>query len=603
MSNKIAIKKDGQIIDLQTAEELDLSGEPIYYDNSPDALSVIRHSTAHLMAQAINELYTNAKFFVGPVVDEGFYYDFKVDEHIGEEDLAKIEKKMRALVEQKSDITKYYISHDEALKKFENDNCKVAVLSKIPDEQVSIYKQEGFEDLCRGPHVPNTKLLSNFKLTKVAGAYLGGDEKNEMLTRIYGIAFADQKALKAHFKMLEEAKKRDHRKLGNDLQLFKFYDEVGGGLPLWLPAGARLRTRLEAKLIEAHRRRGYEPLRGPQILRSDLWMRSGHYQNYGENMYFTEVDNMEYGIKPMNCVGHIKAYEADVRSYRDLPLKYYEFGTVHRHEQSGVLHGLLRVREFTQDDAHIFCTEEQIKEQIVEIMEFVDTIMKSLEFDYTIELSTKPEKAIGSDEFWEKATQAIRDALEYQKLEYGVDEGGGAFYGPKIDIKVTDAIGRKWQCGTIQVDLNLPERFELEYIDENNERKRPVMLHRAILGSFERFIAILTEHYAGEFPFFLSPTQVIVIPIADAHVDYAKEIKSMLLSNDIDCTIMSKNESLNKRIRTAEMQKVPVIVVIGDQEVENRQVAVRDRRAKERSTISLEEFIEASKQKLNEVNF
>lgn len=603
MSNKIAIKKDGQIYDLQTAEELGLSGEPIYYDNSPDALSVIRHSTAHLMAQAINELYTNAKFFVGPVVDEGFYYDFKVDEHIGEEDLEKIEKKMRSLVEQKSDITKYYISHDEALKKFEHDNCKVAVLSKIPDEQVSIYKQEGFEDLCRGPHVPNTKLLSNFRLTKLAGAYLGGDEKNEMLTRIYGIAFADQKALKEYFKMLEEAKKRDHRKLGNELGLFKFYEEVGGGLPLWLPAGARLRTRLEAKLIEAHRRRGYEPLRGPQILRSDLWMRSGHYQNYGENMYFTEVDNMEYGIKPMNCVGHIKAYEADVRSYRDLPLKFYEFGTVHRHEQSGVLHGLLRVREFTQDDAHIFCTEEQIKEQIVEIMGFVDSIMSTLGFEYTIELSTKPEKAIGSDEFWEKATQAIRDALEFQKLEYGVDEGGGAFYGPKIDIKVTDAIGRKWQCGTIQVDLNLPERFELEYIDENNERKRPVMLHRAILGSFERFIAILTEHYAGEFPFFLSPTQVIVIPIADSHVDYAKEIKSMLLSNDIDCTIMSKNESLNKRIRTAEMQKVPVIVVIGDQEVENREVAVRDRRAKERSTISLEEFIEASKQKLNEVNF
>jgi len=600
---KIGINKDGQVYDLQTAQELSLSGDSIYYDNSPISLSIIRHSTAHLMAQAINELYSNAKFFVGPIVDEGFYYDFKIDEHIGEEDLEKIEKKMRSLAEEKNEITKYTITKEEALKKFEKDNCKIAVLGKIPDENVSIYKQGNFEDLCRGPHVHNTGVLQNFKLLKIAGAYLGGDEKNEMLTRVYGIAFADQKSLKAHLNMLEEAKKRDHRKLGNELGLFKFYDEMGAGLPLWLPAGARLRGRLEALLFSAHKRRGYEPLRGPEILRSDLWTRSGHYQNYGENMYFTEVDNQEYGLKPMNCLGHIKAYESDVRSYRDLPLKYFEFGTVHRHEQSGVLHGLLRVREFTQDDAHIFCTEAQIKDEIVSIMEFVESLMKTLEFDYTIMLSTKPEKAIGSDEFWEKATEAIKEALEFQQLEYGVDEGGGAFYGPKIDIKVTDAIGRKWQCGTIQVDLNLPERFELAYIDENNEKKRPVMIHRAILGSFERFIAILTEHYSGEFPFFLAPTQVVIIPIAESHLDYAKEIKALLVSNDIDCSIMSKNESLNKRVRSAEMQKVPMILVLGDQEVQNRNVALRDRRAKERSMLSLEEFIELTKHKSNEVSF
>ena len=600
---KLGIKKDNEIFDLQTAEELHISGEAIYNDNSKEALEIMRHSSAHLMAQAISELYSNAKFYVGPVVDEGFYYDFKVDEHISEDDLPKIEKKMRQLAQKAFDITKYEITKEDAIEKFKNDHLKQEVLKNIPSKSVSIYKQGDFEDLCRGPHVPNTKYLSSFKLTKIAGAYLGGDQKNEMLTRIYGITFADDKSLKAHLKMLEEAKKRDHRKLGNELNLFKFYDEMGAGMPLWLPEGAKLRGKLEALLYSAHRKRGYEPLVGPEILRSDLWMRSGHYQNYGENMYFTEIDNQEYGIKPMNCLGHIKAYEADIRSYRDLPIRYFEFGTVHRHEQSGVLHGLLRVREFTQDDAHIFCTQSQIKDEIAKIMDFVETMMKKLGFDYEIEVSTKPQKAIGSDEFWERATNSIKEALAFQNLEYGIDEGGGAFYGPKIDIKVTDAIGRKWQCGTIQVDLNLPERFELEYIDENNERQRPVMLHRAILGSFERFIAILTEHFGGEFPLFLAPTQVIIIPIAASHVAFAKEIKEKLILNDIDSKIISKNESLNKRIRLAEMQKVPMLLVIGDKEVENKEVALRDRRAKKRSSMKLEDFIELTKNKINEVSF
>jgi threonyl-tRNA synthetase len=601
LSEQIGIVKDGQIFDLHTATEQNLSGEPVFFDNSSESLEIIRHSTAHLMAQAIKSLYSNAKFFVGPIVDQGFYYDFKVDEAISEDDLKIIEKKMKELAKKTGKIEKYSVSKEEALKKYENDELKTAVLSRIPDDEVSFYTQGDFEDLCRGPHLPKTKLLNNFKLTKLAGAYLGGDEKNEMLTRIYGIAFSDKEALKTYITQQEEAKKRDHRKIGTDLALFKFYEEIGGGLAVWLPNGARLRGKLESVLYRAHRRRQYEPLRGPEMLKSDLWRVSGHIQNYGENMYFTNIDDHEYGIKPMNCVGHIKAYEADVRSYRDFPLRYFEFGTVHRHEQSGALHGLLRVREFTQDDAHIFCTEDQIQSEIVNIMAFVESLMSKLDFNYKIFVSTKPEKAIGSDAFWDKATESIKNALDTEKLSYEIDEGGGAFYGPKIDIKVLDAIGREWQCGTIQVDLNLPERFELEYVTQNNEKARPVMLHRAILGSFERFIAIMTEHFAGEYPFWLAPEQVIVIPISDSHLAYAKEIKSLLSMNDIDASVNSKSESLNKRIRMSEMQKVPMIVVIGDKEVEDRTIALRDRRKREQSTHSLSDFLTITKE-LNEVN-
>jgi threonyl-tRNA synthetase len=412
-----------------------------------------------------------------------------------------------------------------------------------------------------------------------------------MLTRVYGIAFADKEALNDHLTFLEEVKKRDHRKIGNDLKLWKFAEEIGGGLPLWLPAGSRLRGKLEKILYSAHRRRGYEPLRGPEMLRSDLWRVSGHIQNYGENMYFTTIDEHEYGIKPMNCVGHIKAYESDLRSYKELPIRYFEFGTVHRHEQSGALHGLLRVREFTQDDAHIFCTDDQIQSEIHDIMEFVQTLMGALGFEYTIYVSTKPDKAIGDDAFWLKATDAIMTALDEKSLPYQIDEGGGAFYGPKIDIKVLDALKREWQCGTIQVDLNLPERFELEYTAADNTKKRPVMLHRAILGSFERFIAIMTEHFSGEFPFYLAPVQVVIIPIGDSHFDYAKEVQKLLNTHEIDADVYAKNESLNKRVRQAEMQKVPMIVVIGDEEVASRTLALRDRRRRERSNIALDDFL------------
>ncbi|EAH7596571.1 threonine--tRNA ligase [Campylobacter upsaliensis] len=597
----IAYQNNGVLIDTQSATNLDF--EKVYFDNSKEALEVLRHSCAHLMAQAIKALYPEAKFFVGPVIEDGFYYDFRVNSKLNEEDLTKIEKKMKEFAEAKLTITKYTLSKNEALEKFKDDDLKQEVLAKIPSDEVSVYKQGEFEDLCRGPHAPNTKFLRFFKLTRIAGAYLGGDEKREMLTRIYGTAFADKESLKEYLNIIEEAKKRDHRKLGNELKLFTFDEQIGGGLPIWLSNGARLRSKLEQMLYKIHRLRGYEPVRGPELLKAEAWKISGHYANYKENMYFTNIDEQEYGIKPMNCVGHIKIYQNEVRSYRDLPLKFFEYGVVHRHEKSGVLHGLFRVREFTQDDAHIFCMPSQIKEQVLEILDFVASLMKIFDFEYEMEISTRPEKAIGDEAIWEVATKALKEALDEQGLKYGIDEGGGAFYGPKIDIKITDALKRKWQCGTIQVDFNLPERFELEYTSSENAKERPVMLHRAILGSFERFIGILTEHCAGEFPFFIAPTQVGIVPISEVHLAYAKGIQRTLLEMGVDSEIYDKNESLSKKIRNAEKQKLPMILVIGDEELSNRAVALRDRRAKEQKSLSLDEFMNLIKEKINEVAF
>ncbi|MDP3586427.1 MAG: threonine--tRNA ligase [Sulfuricurvum sp.] len=599
----IAIKHNDQIVDLQTALSRGITGTEIELDNSADALEVLRHSCAHLMAQAIKALYTDAKFFVGPVVKEGFYYDFKVNETISEEDLKTIEKKMLDIAKSKVVIERYEITKDEARLKFANDHLKQTVMDRIPDDVISIYKQGEFEDLCRGPHLPNVGMIRYFKLTKISGAYLGGDSKNEMLTRIYGIAFTDKESLKAYLEQVAEAEKRDHRKIGAEMKLFTFREEVGAGFPIWLPAGARMRSRLEQLLFKAHRKRGYEPVRGPEMLRSDLWKVSGHYQNYGENMYFTNIDEIEFGVKPMNCVGHIKVYEHDLRSYRDLPLKYFEYGIVHRHEMTGALHGLFRVREFTQDDAHIFCTPDQIEEQIIEVVDFVDKIMKTFDFNYKMMISTKPEKAVGDDAVWEISTNALKNAMDKNKLAYEIDEGGGAFYGPKIDIKITDAIGREWQCGTIQLDFNLPERFELEYNGEENVKIQPVMIHRAILGSFERFIGILTEHYAGEFPMFIAPTQVAIVPIAETHVAYARELGNKLIDMGADYEIFDKNDSLNKRIRTAEKGRVPMIIVLGDEEVGSKSVAVRDRRSREQYNLSEEQFLNLIKEKINEVHF
>lgn len=603
MSEVIGIKVGSEIFDTQSASEQGIVGQEIVFDNSADSLSIIRHSCAHLMAQAIKELYSDAKFFVGPVVDEGFYYDFKTSQKIGEEDLGLIEKRMKEIAKKKLPIIKTTMSRAEAMEKFRDDELKQAVMSKIEGDSFGVYQQGEFEDLCRGPHLPHTGLLHSFKLTKLAGAYLGGDEKAEMLVRIYGIAFADKESLNAYITQIEEAKKRDHRKIAVEMGLFTFDEEVGAGLPIWLPKGARLRRRIEELLTRALILRDYEPVRGPEILKSSVWKTSGHYDNYGENMYFTTIDDVEYGIKPMNCVGHIKVYQSAIRSYRELPLRFYEYGVVHRHEKSGVLHGLLRVREFTQDDAHIFCRLEQIKSEVSGIIAFTDRIMQAFGFNYEMELATRPQKSIGANEVWESATQALVEALREHGIDYKIDEGGGAFYGPKIDIKITDAIGRKWQCGTIQIDMNLPQRFQLEYVDENNSMQQPVMIHRAILGSFERFVAILTEHFGGEFPFFVAPTQVILIPISDAQLDYARALREKIVALGAYAEIMDKNETLSKKIRNAEKQRVPMILVIGEKEMQSGTLAIRDRRQKAQYEMQESEFLQMVEEKMKEVNF
>lgn len=603
MSEVIGVRVGNEIFDAVTAGELGLEGQEIFFDNSEDSLSIIRHSCAHLMAQAIKELYPDAKFFVGPVVEEGFYYDFKTTHKIGEGDLSQIEKRMKEIAKRNLPIVKIHTTRAEASEKFKNDELKLAVIDKIIGDNLSLYRQGDFEDLCRGPHLPNTSFLHSFKLTKLAGAYFGGDEKAEMLNRIYGIAFADKESLNAYMVRMEEAKKRDHRKLATEIGLFTFDEEVGSGLPIWLPKGARLRRRIEELLTKALMVRDYEPVRGPEILKSSVWKTSGHYENYGENMYFTIVDGIEYGIKPMNCVGHIKVYQSSPRSYRELPLRFYEYGVVHRHEKSGVLHGLLRVREFTQDDAHIFCRPHQIKDEVSQIVLFTDSIMRAFGFNYEMELATRPQKSIGEDSVWESATQALKEALQEHKIDYKVDEGGGAFYGPKIDIKITDAIGRKWQCGTIQIDMNLPNRFGLEYTDEHNMSQQPVMIHRAILGSFERFCAILTEHFGGEFPFFIAPTQIILIPISEAQHAYAKELRAKIIAIGAYAEIMDKNETLSKRIRNAEKQRVPLILVIGEKEQNSGTLSIRDRHQKQQYELKDLEFLDRVKNKMNEVSF
>ncbi|MBM0605925.1 threonine--tRNA ligase [Helicobacter pylori] len=607
----IAVYKDEQIIDLESAKVLGLSdgiealkgSEPIYFDDSPLALEVIRHSCAHLLAQSLKALYPDAKFFVGPVVEEGFYYDFKTSSKISEEDLPKIEAKMKEFAKSKLAITKEVLTREQALERFKGDELKHAVMSKISGDAFGVYKQGEFEDLCKGPHLPNTRFLNHFKLTKLAGAYLGGDENNEMLIRIYGIAFATKEGLKDYLFQIEEAKKRDHRKLGMELELFSFDDDIGAGLPLWLPKGARLRKRIEDLLSKALLLRGYEPVKGPEILKSDVWKISGHYDNYKENMYFTTIDEQEYGIKPMNCVGHIKVYQSTLHSYRDLPLRFYEYGVVHRHEKSGVLHGLLRVREFTQDDAHIFCSFEQIQSEVSAILDFTHKIMKAFDFSYEMELSTRPAKSIGDDEVWEKATNALKEALKEHRIDYKIDEGGGAFYGPKIDIKITDALKRKWQCGTIQVDMNLPERFKLAFTNEYNHAEQPVMIHRAILGSFERFIAILSEHFGGNFPFFVAPTQIALIPINEEHHVFALKLKEALKKRDIFVEVLDKNDSLNKKVRLAEKQKIPMILVLGNEEVETEILSIRDREKQAQYKMPLKEFLNMVESKMQEVSF
>ncbi|MGA8830111.1 MAG: threonine--tRNA ligase [Desulfomonilaceae bacterium] len=561
--------------------------------NTPKGLEILRHSTAHIMAQAVKELFPDVKVTIGPAIADGFYYDFDSPRPFTPEDLEKIEVRMKEIIKSKLPFRKVVLPKEEAIQFFRElgENYKVELIEGIEADEVNLYSQGNFTDLCRGPHIPSSGAVKAFKLTKVAGAYWRGDEHNKMLQRIYGTSFPSKDELKRYLELLEEAKRRDHRKLGKELDLFSISDEAGPGMIIWHPKGAMLRYLIEEFERKEHLKRGYQMVVGPQILKRELWEKSGHFDNYRENMYFTTVDEIDYGIKPMNCLSHMIIYKSKIRSYRDLPIRYFELGTVHRHEKSGVLHGLLRVRQFTQDDAHILCTPDQLNSEILGIINFVKDVMGIFGFDYTMELSTRPEKSIGSDEDWERATTALEKALQALELPYEVNEGDGAFYGPKIDIKLTDALARSWQCATIQCDFTLPERFGLTYVDADGSRKRPVMIHRVVLGAIERFLGVLIEHYSGAFPLWLAPVQVMVLTITDRTDSYAVEIAETLKEQDIRVEIDLRNEKIGFKIREARNEKIPYMVILGDKELENRNIAVRKRGQDSTITVDLVEFI------------
>ena len=588
----IAGKVNDALVDLSTVLP-DGASVAIITEKSPEALEIIRHSTSHLMAQAVKSIFPQAKVTIGPAIDTGFYYDFDVDHPFTPEDLEKIEKKMGELAKSAEPIVRQEMSSADAIKMFSDmgEDYKVELIEDLAVDSVSLYRQGDFADLCRGPHLPSTSFCKAFKLTSIAGAYWRGDEKRKMLQRVYGTAFADKKELEAYLERIEEAKRRDHRKLGRELDLFSFSDEVGAGFAIWHPKGAMLRTVLEDFERKEHLKRGYDIVVGPQILKSELWQRSGHYENYRENMYFTEVDEQSYGVKPMNCLAHMMIYKSQLRSYRDLPLRYFELGTVHRHERAGVLHGLLRVRCFTQDDAHILCTPEQLDAEIKGVIAFVAEVMEKFGFDFDMELSTRPEKSIGSDEDWERATNALLGALKDSGRVFEINEGDGAFYGPKIDIKLRDCLDRKWQCATIQCDFTLPERFDLTYVDSDGEKKRPVMVHRVILGSIERFIGVLIEHFAGSFPTWLSPVQAVLLTVTDAQIAYAEGLYNQLRSAGVRIQKDFRNEKLGFKIREAQLQKVPYMLIIGDKEVESGTLTPRFRDGNNLEPMSVEDFI------------
>jgi len=590
--NAIAGKVNGVPVDLTTVLHNGDQVE-IITDKSPEALDIIRHSTSHLMAQAVKSLFPEAKVTIGPSIENGFYYDFDVESPFSPDDLDKIEAKMRELAKAGLPVTREVLTKEEAIQLFNDmgEGYKVELIEDLDAATVSLYRQGDFVDLCRGPHLPSTSFCKAFKLTSIAGAYWRGDESRKMLQRIYGTAFVDKKALDEYLARLEEAKRRDHRKIGKELDLFSFSDEVGAGLVIWHPKGAMLRTILEDFERRQHLKRDYDIVLGPQILKKELWERSGHYENYRENMYFTEVDGQSYGVKPMNCLSHMMIYKSQLRSYRDLPLRYFELGTVHRHERAGVLHGLLRVRGFTQDDAHILCTPEQLDAEIKGVLSFVNDVMAIFGFDYEMELSTRPDKSIGTDEDWERATKALQAALEDSGRPYEVNEGDGAFYGPKIDIKLRDALDRRWQCATIQCDFTLPERFDLTYVAADGERKRPVMVHRVILGAIERFIGVLIEHYAGNFPLWLSPVQGLLLTVTDNQVPYARKVYSQLREAGIRVQHDFRNEKLGFKIREAQLQKVPYMFVIGDKEVETETVTPRYRDGSNLPAMSVSELV------------
>ncbi|MCD6526382.1 MAG: threonine--tRNA ligase [Desulfuromonas sp.] len=589
----VAARIDGELKDLNIAINSDSTVELITL-SSPDGLEVYRHTAAHVMAQAVKELFgQDVQVTIGPAVDNGFYYDFYCETHIfTPEDFDKIEARMKELVKQNLPLERSEMSSADAVALFKEmgENFKVELIEDLGVETVSLYRQGDFVDLCRGPHLPSTGRLKAFKLTSVAGAYWRGDENRQMLQRIYATAFPDKKQLKAHLQRLEEARKRDHRKLGKELDLFSFSEEAGAGLVIWHPKGAMLRTILEDFERREHLRRGYDLVQGPQILRTDLWKKSGHYENYRENMYFTEVEGQSFGIKPMNCLAHMLIYKSKMRSYRDLPQRYFELGTVHRHEKSGVLHGLTRVRGFTQDDAHILCMPEQLDAEIKGVLRFVQEVMGIFGFEFEMELSTRPEKSIGSDSDWEQATSALLGALKDSGLPYEINEGDGAFYGPKIDIKLKDALDRYWQCATIQCDFTLPERFDLNYVGRDGGKHRPVMLHRVILGSIERFVGILIEHYSGSFPLWISPVQAVVINVTDNQLEYAEKVTAQLREAGVRVQADVRNEKLGFKIREAQLQKIPYMLVIGDKEMESGTLTPRFRTGENLEPMTPDQF-------------
>jgi threonyl-tRNA synthetase len=557
-------------------------------------LDVLRHSTSHLMAQAVKELFPEVKVAIGPAIENGFYYDFDYPPGFTDNDLVKIEERMKEIVKKDIPIERKVLKKNEALDMFRNagETYKLELIEAIDEDEVSIYKQGDFTDLCRGPHLSSTGKVGAFKLLNLAGAYWRGDEKNKMLTRIYGTAFQDEKSLDAYLQFLEEVKRRDHRRLGKELELFSIYDEVGAGLVVYHPKGAMLRYLLEDFERKEHLKRGYQFVVGPHILKLDMWKKSGHFDNYRDNMYFTKIDDIDYGIKPMNCLSHIMVYKSVIRSYRELPLRYFELGTVARHEKSGVLHGLMRVREFTQDDAHIFLRQDQLHEEILNIINFVRDTMKIFDFEYEMEISTRPDKFIGTIEDWDKAEGILKEVLIDEGIPFDVNEGDGAFYGPKIDIKLKDAIGRKWQCATIQCDFALPERFDLHYVDSDGKRKRPVMLHRVILGALERFMGVLIEHYGGKFPVWLSPVQVIIMNITDEQDAYVKSIYQSLVDKGIRTELDTRNEKLSMKIREGVVKKVPYMVIAGKKEMNSNTLTVRMRDGNELRDVRLDDFIE-----------
>ena len=590
----VGAKVDGKNVDMSYVLDHDAEVEFIDID-SPEGEDIVRHSTAHLMAQAVLRLYPETKVTIGPVIENGFYYDFDPVEQFTEEDLEKIEAEMKRIVKENIKLEKYVLPRDEAIDYFrdvDKNKYKVEIVEGIPQgEQVSFYKQGDFTDLCRGTHVPSTGYLKAFKLRTVAGAYWRGNSKNKMLQRIYGYSFSNEDRLKKHLKFMEEAEKRDHRKLGKELELF-FISEYGPGFPFFLPKGMVFRNVLIDLWRKEHEKAGYLQLETPIMLNKELWEISGHWFNYRENMYTSEIDELEFAIKPMNCPGGVLSFKHQLHSYKDLPARLAELGKVHRHEFSGALHGLMRVRSFTQDDSHIFMTPDQVQDEIIGVVNLIDRFYSKLfGFEYEIELSTKPEKAIGSQEIWDMAESALAGALDKLGRKYKINPGDGAFYGPKLDFKIKDAIGRMWQCGTIQLDFNLPERFDVTYIGEDGEKHRPVMLHRVIYGSIERFIGILIEHYAGAFPMWLAPVQVKVLTLNDECIPYAKEIMAKLQELGIRAELDDRNETIGYKIREANGRyKIPMQLIIGKNEVENKEVNIRRFGSKDQFPKSLDDF-------------